>query len=313
MTPSPTLERGVASAGAPPAGNPAAAGGAARVVTQRNAFTIDVEDYYQVHAFAGAVAREDWDGLPRRVEGNTAAFLDLLAERGAKGTFFVLGWIAERHPGLIRRIVAEGHELASHGWDHTHVHRQTRAEFKADVRRTKQLLDGLAGAPIAGYRAASFSINEDTPWAHEVLAEEGHRYSSSVYPIRHDHYGTASAPRFPYLPRGANGVVEVPITTVRLFGRNLPCGGGGYFRLLPYAASRWLMRRVNHADRRPCIYYCHPWEIDAEQPRVANISRKARFRHYVNIDRMPARLRQMLDDFAWDRMDRVFQSDIERH
>lgn len=312
MTPSPTLERGAASADARPAGNPAATGGAARMAAQRNAFTIDVEDYYQVHAFAGAVARKDWDGLPSRVEGNTAAFLDLLAGRGAKGTFFVLGWVAERHPELIRRIVAEGHELASHGWDHTHVHRQSRAEFKADVRRTKQLLDDLAGAPISGYRAASFSINEDTPWAHEVLAEEGHRYSSSVYPIRHDHYGTASAPRFPYLPRGGDGVVEVPITTVRLFGRNLPCGGGGYFRLLPYAASRWLMRQVNRADRRPCIYYCHPWEIDAEQPRVANISRKARFRHYVNIDRMPVRLRQMLDDFAWDRMDRVFQSDIER-
>jgi polysaccharide deacetylase family protein (PEP-CTERM system associated) len=311
MTPSPTLERRAAADGGPQAGNPTRRE-RARAAAQRNAFTIDVEDYYQVHAFAGAVAREDWDSLPSRVERNTTAFLDLLAERGAKGTFFVLGWIAERHPGLIRRIVDEGHELASHGWDHTHVHRQTRAEFKADVRRTKQLLDGIAGAQIAGYRAASFSITEDTPWAHEVLAEEGHRYSSSVYPIRHDHYGMASAPRFPHRPRGADGVVEVPITTVRLFGRNLPCGGGGYFRLLPYTASRWLMRRVNGADRRPCIYYCHPWEIDAEQPRVANISRKARFRHSVNIDRMPARLRQMLDDFAWDRMDRVFQSDIER-
>jgi polysaccharide deacetylase family protein (PEP-CTERM system associated) len=278
----------------------------------RNAFTIDVEDYYQVHAFAGAVRREDWETLPSRVEGNTSAFLDLLAAADAKGTFFVLGWIAERHPALIRRIVAEGHELASHGWDHTHVHRQSKDAFRADVRRTKQLLDDLAGAPISGYRAASFSITEDTPWAHEVLAEEGHRYSSSIYPIRHDHYGMAAAPRFAYRPCGGDGVVEVPITTVRLFGRNLPCGGGGYFRLLPYPASRWLMRRVNHADRQPCIYYCHPWEIDHGQPRVENISRKARFRHYVNIGRMADRLRRMLDEFAWDRMDRVFQSDIEQ-
>lgn len=312
MTPSPTLERRAATDGGSRAGNPTRRA-AARDAALRNAFTIDVEDYYQVHAFAGAVAREDWDSLPSRVERNTTVFLDLLAESGAKATFFVLGWIAERHPELIRRIVDDGHELASHGWDHTHVHRQTRAEFKADVRRTKGLLDGIAGVPITGYRAASFSITEETPWAHEVLAEEGHRYSSSIYPIRHDHYGMAAAPRFPYRPRGADGVVEVPITTVRLFGRNLPCGGGGYFRLLPYAASRWLMRRVNGTDRRPCIYYCHPWEIDAEQPRVANISRKAQFRHYVNIHRMPTRLRQMLDEFAWDRLDRVFQSDIERY
>jgi polysaccharide deacetylase family protein (PEP-CTERM system associated) len=307
MTASPTLERRPAATRAPVAAPVAdvAAG-------QRNAFTIDVEDYYQVHAFAGAVKREDWETLPSRVAGNTGAFLDLLAEHDAKATFFTLGWVAERHPDLIRRIVAEGHELASHGWDHTHVHRQTRAEFKADIRRTKQLLDELAGAPITGYRAASFSITGDTPWAHEVLAEEGHRYSSSIYPIQHDHYGMVEAPRFPYRPRGADGVVEVPITTVRLFGRNWPCGGGGYFRLLPYGLSRWLMRRVNGEDRRPCIYYCHPWEIDSGQPRIENVGRKARFRHYVNIERMPARLGQMLEEFAWDRMDRVFQSDIER-
>lgn len=306
MTASRTLERLPEPMAAPRRDGEAAA------PALRNAFTIDVEDYFQVHAFAGAVRREDWDALPSRVKDNTAAFLDLLSQAGAKGTFFVLGWIAERHPDLVRRIVAAGHELASHGWDHTHVHRQSREEFRADVRRTKQLLDELAGAPISGYRAASFSITEATPWAHEVLAEEGHRYSSSIYPIRHDHYGMAAAPRFPFRPRGSDGVVEVPITTVRLFGRNWPCGGGGYFRLLPYAASRRLMRQVNRGDRRPCIYYCHPWEIDADQPRVANVDRKAKFRHYVNIGRMPGRLRRMLGEFAWDRMDRVFQGDIEK-
>jgi polysaccharide deacetylase family protein (PEP-CTERM system associated) len=277
-----------------------------------NALTIDVEDYFQVHAFAGAVQRQQWETLPGRVEANTGTFLDLLAEGGAHATFFVLGWVAERHPGLIRRIVEDGHELASHGWEHTHVHRQTPEQFRADIRRTKALLEDLGGAPVTGYRAASFSIDESTPWAHEILAEEGHRYSSSIYPIRHDHYGTADAPRFPYRPRGTAGVVEVPITTVRLFGRNFPCGGGGYFRLLPYPASRWLMRRVNGSDRQPCIFYCHPWEFDPRQPRVANVGLKSRFRHYVNIGRMADRLRMLLDEFAWDRMDRVFQSDIER-
>jgi len=277
-----------------------------------NALTIDVEDYFQVHAFAGAVRREQWESIPGRVEANTGSFLDLLAEGGAHATFFVLGWVAERHPALIRRIVADGHELASHGWEHVHVHRQTQQEFRADVRRTKALLEEIGGTAVTGYRAASFSIDETTPWAHEILAEEGHRYSSSVYPIRHDHYGSADAPRFPYRPRGTAGVVELPITTVRLFGRNLPCGGGGYFRLLPYPASRWLMRRVNDGDRQPCIYYCHPWEFDPSQPRMANVGLKARFRHYVNIGRMADRLRMLLDDFAWDRMDHVFQSDIER-
>lgn len=277
-----------------------------------NALTIDVEDYFQVHAFADAVPRDSWDGLPSRVEQATGTFIDLLAERGARGTFFVLGWVAERHPALIRRIVAAGHELASHGWDHTHVYRQTPAQFRADVRKTKDLLEDLGGVGVTGYRAASFSINEQTPWAHEILAEEGYAYSSSIYPIRHDHYGNADAPRFPFRPRGGEGVVEVPITTARLFNRNLPCGGGGYFRLAPYWLSRRLIRRVNAADRRPCIFYCHPWEFDPAQPRMANIRWKSRFRHYVNLGRMADRLRLLLDEFAWDRLDRVFQADIER-
>lgn len=287
------------------AGNPAAA---ALLV---NALTVDVEEYFQVHAFAGVVRRDEWETLPPRVATGTDRLLELMAEHGARGTFFTLGWIAERQPALIRRIASAGHELASHGWEHIPVYRQSPEEFRADIRRTKQAIEDAAGVPVTGYRAASFSIDERTPWAHEVLAEEGYRYSSSVYPVRHDHYGMVSAPRHPYRPRGAAGVVELPITTMRIGGSNLPCGGGGYFRLLPYAASRWLMRRVNVDERRPCIFYCHPWEFDPEQPRIQGIRLKSRFRHYVNLGRTTERLRRLLADFSWDRMDRVFQAEID--
>lgn len=310
MTSAPATERPVDRATTPHAAPDAALRG--QRAAPGNAFTIDVEDYFQVHAFSGVVERRQWESLPSRVEANTGALLDLLAARGAKATFFVLGWVAERHGPLMRRIVDGGHELASHGWAHVPVHRQTPEAFRADVRLTKQALEDAGGIAVTGYRAASFSIDERTLWAHEVLAEEGYRYSSSIYPIRHDHYGMVSAPRFPFRPRGGAGVVEVPITTVHMFGRNLPGGGGGYFRLLPYPVSRWLMRRVNAADRRPCIFYCHPWEIDRDQPRLAGVGIKSRFRHYVNIGRMAHRLGQLLDDFAWDRMDRVFQDEIER-
>ncbi len=310
MTSAPTTERPPGQK-APPRPAPGASLRAPQAAPG-NAFTVDVEDYFQVHAFSGVVERTDWESLPARVETNSAALLDLLAERGVKGTFFVLGWVGSRHQRLIRRIVEDGHELASHGWEHVPVHQQTPAAFRDDIRRTKRALEDAGGAPVLGYRAASFSIDERTLWAHEVLAEEGYRYSSSVYPIRHDHYGMASAPRFAFRPRGAAGVVEVPITTVRLFGRNLPCGGGGYFRLLPYPVSRGLMRRVNVSDNRACVFYCHPWEIDRNQPRLAGVGLKSRFRHFVNIDRMADRLGRLLDEFAWDRMDRVFQDEIER-
>lgn len=276
-----------------------------------NALSVDVEEYFQVHAFAGAIRRPDWDTLPARVATGTERILDLLAERGVHGTFFTLGWIAQRHPALIRRIAEAGHEVASHGWEHIPVYSQSSEAFRDDVRRTRQVLEDVAGVAVTGYRAASFSIDQRTPWAHEVLAEEGYRYSSSIYPVRHDHYGMVGAPRFPFRPRGRNGVVELPITTSSVRGSNLPCGGGGYFRLLPYAASRWLMRRVNAQDCRPCIFYCHPWEFDPEQPRVAGIRLKSRFRHYVNLGRTGTRLRRLLRDFAWDRLDRVFRGDIE--
>lgn len=271
-----------------------------------NAMTVDVEDYFQVQAFENHIRRADWDGFAPRVERNTEAVLDLFADCGARATFFTLGWVAERYPALIRRIVAEGHELASHGYAHIRATDQDRDAFRADVRRTRALLEDTAGVPVTGYRAASFSIGAGNLWTLEVLREEGYRYSSSIYPVRHDHYGMPEAPRFAWHPAGADGVIEFPVTTVRLWGRNLPCGGGGYFRLLPYALSRWAMRRVNARDGAPCIFYFHPWEIDPDQPRQPDLPLKTRGRHYTNLRRMKGKLRAALGDFAWDRMDRVF-------
>jgi polysaccharide deacetylase family protein (PEP-CTERM system associated) len=270
-----------------------------------NAMTVDVEDYFQVQAFAGHIAREAWDGFESRVERNTNRVLDLFEANGVRATFFTLGWVAERHKALIRRIVADGHELASHGLDHTPIFRQSPAEFRADIRRTKALLEEIGGVAVHGYRAASFSLSARTPWAFDILAEEGYRYSSSVYPIRHDHYGTPDAPRVPYRPI-AGPFLEIPLSTIRAFGRNLPCSGGGYFRLLPYAASRWALRRLNGRDRQPGIFYFHPWEVDPAQPRQTKAPLKSRFRHYVNLGQMERRLTRLLQDFAWDRMDRVF-------
>ena len=271
-----------------------------------NALTVDVEDYFQVQAFAGAIDRGRWETLPSRVERNVDALLAIFSECGVRATFFTLGWVAERHAALVRRITDAGHELASHGSSHVQVGTQTPEQFRADVRRAKRVLEDTAGVAVKGYRAASFSIGADTLWAFDVLSEEGHVYSSSVYPIRHDLYGMPEAPRFLFRPSRQSPIVEIPITTVRLMGRNLPCGGGGDFRLLPYALSRWMMRRVNDVEREPCIFYCHPWEVDPTQPRTPGVSLKTRFRHYVNLDRMASRMRRLLSDFAWDRMDRVF-------
>lgn len=271
-----------------------------------NAMTVDVEDYYQVSAFASTVARSDWDRLPARVEGNTERVLDLFAAHGARATFFTLGWVAKRFPRLVRRIVEAGHELASHGMAHVRVDEQDARAFAEDIGATKRLLEDTAGAPVRGYRAASFSIGAKTPWAFAVLAEQGYAYSSSVYPIRHDHYGVPDAPRAPYRPLAGHPFVEVPITTVRAFNRNFPCGGGGYFRLLPPALSMWAMRRVNRAEGRPCIFYFHPWEIDPGQPRVPGLPARARFRHYTNLERMEGRLGRLLTAFRWGRVDQVF-------
>jgi len=270
-----------------------------------NALTVDVEEYFQVSAFASAIDRSKWDDLPSRVEESIDRLLALFAAQGARCTFFTLGWIAERHPAMIRRMVGAGHELASHGYNHRRVTDLSPAEFRADVKRTKAILEDAGGVPVRGFRAASFSFDARTGWAHEILAEEGYRYSSSVYPVQHDHYGVPDAPRFVYWPSGDRGIPEFPMTTVRLFDRNLPCSGGGYFRLLPYALFRWAIRRVNAQDAQPAIFYFHPWEIDAGQPRQANLSAKTRFRHYVNLGRTEAKLRCLLSEFAWDRMDRV--------
>jgi polysaccharide deacetylase family protein (PEP-CTERM system associated) len=270
--------------------------------------SIDVEDYFQVSAFAPHIRREDWDSLPCRVERNVDVILGLLDEAGAKATFFTLGWIAERYPQVVRSIVDNGHELASHGYGHQRASDLTPEAFRDDITRAKRILEDLGGVAVRGYRAPSFSINRKNWWAVEELENAGYVYSSSIYPVRHDHYGMPDAPRFPHRPNGDNGILELPPTTVPLMGRNLPAAGGGWFRLLPYSMSRWMLRRVNVRDRAPCMFYFHPWEVDAGQPRQAGLSAKTRFRHYVNLQRMQGRLRQLLNDFEWDRVDRVFLS-----
>lgn len=272
----------------------------------RNALTIDVEDYFHVSAFAPHIARRDWERLPRRVGRNVDVILELLQHHGMHATFFVLGWVAEREPGLVRRIVDQGHELACHGHEHRRATEQDREQFSQDVSRAKALLEDVGGVQVRGYRAPSFSIGHGNLWTLECLQQAGYRYSSSVYPIRHDHYGMPDAPRFAFYPENGRGLLEIPVTTVRLFNRNLPAGGGGYFRLLPYGVSRWCLRRVNSVDGQPCIFYFHPWEIDPGQPRQRGIGLKTRFRHYVNLATMERRIRALLQDFQWDRLDRLF-------
>ncbi len=278
---------------------------ASETPTVINAMTVDVEDYFQVSAFENHIRREDWSRKDCRVEENMERILSLFSETETKGTFFVLGWIAERYPRLVNRLVDDGHELASHGWSHVRVFEQNPREFREDVIRTKHLLEDASGKQVRGYRAASYSIGTDNLWALDILREAGHRYSSSIYPIRHDLYGMPEAPRFPFHP-GGDGFLEVPVTTVRFMGRNYPCGGGGYFRLFPYRLSRWALRRVNSADKQACVFYFHPWEIDPGQPRQTGISLKTRVRHYLNLGKMEPRLRRLMRDFKWARMDQVF-------
>jgi len=268
----------------------------------RHAMTVDVEDWFQVQAYAAAIPRADWEHLPRRVEANTMRLLDLFDRAGVRATFFALGWIGERHPGLIRRIVAGGHELASHGFGHALVDTLGEAAFRADVGRARRLLQDIGGVAVRGYRAPTFSIGARTPWAWDVLAAEGHTYSSSIYPVRHDLYGEPAAPRLVHR-RGA--LWEVPMTTLRLRGRNLPIAGGGWFRLAPYRLFRAARRAGERAGERG-LFYIHPWEIDPDQPSVAQARLSARLRHRVHLSRTAARLTQLLRDFAWDRMDRVF-------
>jgi polysaccharide deacetylase family protein (PEP-CTERM system associated) len=272
--------------------------------TITNALTIDVEDYFQVSALAPYIPRSEWDSRECRVERNVDRILAMLDDHDTRATFFTLGWIAERYPQLIRRIEAQGHEIASHGYGHQRASDLNEAAFRTDVETAKKILEDLCGKAVNGYRAPSFSIGAANLWAFETLARAGYRYSSSIYPIRHDHYGMPDSPRFAHHVH--EELMELPITTLRLFNRNLPSSGGGYFRLLPYAVSRWMLQRVNSHEQESAIFYFHPWEIDVDQPRIAGIDRRTRFRHYLNIDRMEQRLARLLRDFRWGRMDNVF-------
>lgn len=272
-----------------------------------NALSVDVEDWFQVGAFETVIDRDDWDRLSHRVERNSDAVLALFDRAGVKATFFTLGWVAERYPALIRRIVDAGHEIASHGWDHQRVFTFEPEDFRADLERARQTIEHAAGTKLTGYRAPSFSIDARTPWAHQILAEEGYVYSSSVAPVRHDHYGWPEAPRFAFRPVGDADLIELPVTTARLGTRIVAAGGGGFFRLLPYRFSSWAIRQVNGEDERPAIFYFHPWEIDPDQPRVDNAPLKSKVRHYSRLRAMEGKLEKLLGDFRWGRVDHVVE------
>jgi polysaccharide deacetylase family protein (PEP-CTERM system associated) len=266
-----------------------------------NGFSVDVEDWYQVADFDAVVARDAWDGYESRVARNTDRVLGLLHDAGVKGTFFVLTWNAERHPDVVRRIAAAGHEIASHGYGHRLVYEQTPEEFRDDVGRAKGILEDLTGTPVLGYRAPSFSITAGSLWALDVLLDCGYRYDSSVFPVKDSLYGLPGARRFPYVirERGGARLLEFPITTTSAFGRNLPLGGGGYLRMLPYNYMRWGMRRVNAGEGEPAVVYIHPWEVDPGQPRLRTAGRRGFSTHYVGLARTEAKLRRLLRDFRF--------------
>lgn len=265
-----------------------------------NAFSVDVEDYFQVAAFDGVIDRSEWHDWPSRVEANTDRVLGILDEAGIKGTFFVLGWVAERHPGLVPRIAAAGHEVGCHGYAHQRIYTQSPESFREETVRSKALLEAQSGQAVSGYRAATYSINRDSLWALDVLAEAGFTYDSSIFPVVHDLYGIPDAPLDPHrmaTPSGAS-LVEFPITVLPFAGLRIPFGGGGYFRLFPYGLTRWGLSRVR-ARGRTAVFYMHPWEVDPEQPRVSGAGWRSRFRHYNNLNRFERRLRALLRDFAF--------------
>lgn len=268
-----------------------------------NGLSVDVEDWFQVGAFENVIERSDWDDLGLRVENNVLRILDMFDEADVKATFFTLGWVAKRHGPLMRRIVEAGHELASHGYDHARVFTFDRKQFAEDISKTRRILEDASGAKITGYRAPSFSIDQRTPWAYMELAEQGYAYSSSVAPVAHDHYGWRDAPRFAFTPLPWSDLVEIPVTTAILGGRRVAAGGGGFFRVLPYAFSRWAIRQVNREENRPAVFYFHPWEIDPDQPRVPGAPLKSRLRHYTNLKKMAPKLRDLVGEFNWGRMD----------
>lgn len=272
-----------------------------------NALSVDVEDYFQVSAFEHLVPRERWKTFDSRVAANTNRLLDAFDEAGVKATFFTLGWIAAHHPRLVREIDARGHEVASHGYHHQLVYAMTPEQFREDVRAAKQTLEDLTGRQVLGYRAPSFSIVKSSLWALDVLIEEGYRYDASIFPIRHDRYGIPDAPRHAHrIERDAGAIVEIPASTVKVGGANLPISGGGYFRLLPYTVTRWGIQRLNAVDRLPVVFYIHPWEIDPEQPRMP-VGAVTRWRHYGGLHTTAARLKRLVRDFQFDRLATVFR------
>jgi polysaccharide deacetylase family protein (PEP-CTERM system associated) len=276
-----------------------------------NAMTVDVEDYFQVSAFEGMAPRHRWDQFESRVSANTDRLLSLFAENGVKATFFVLGWVAERQRDLVRRIADSGHEIASHGYAHRLIYDLTKATFREDTRRAKGLLEDATGRPVIGYRAPSYSITPRSLWALDILIEEGFRYDASIFPIHHDRYGIPVSPRHPYvIDRDGGSLIEAPASTVRTGPFNLPIGGGGYFRLLPYGWTRWGIGHINRSERRPCIFYLHPWEIDPAQPRL-RCSWLGRLRHYRNLDQTEQRLRRLLGEFSFGPMSQVLHASAE--
>jgi polysaccharide deacetylase family protein (PEP-CTERM system associated) len=268
-----------------------------------NGLSVDVEAWFQVGAFEDVIGRDSWAGLADRVDRNVKEILALFDEAEVKATFFTLGWVAQRHGALLREIAAQGHELASHGWDHRRVFTMDRTEFADDIGRARKAIEDAAGARVTGYRAPSFSIDRRTPWAFMELAEQGYAYSSSVAPVHHDHYGWPEAPRFAFKPLPWAPLVELPVTTALFGGKRLAAGGGGFFRVLPYAFSRWAIRQVNRREGRPAVFYFHPWEIDPGQPRVSGAPLRSRLRHYTKLAQMAPKLRQLVHEFAWGRMD----------
>ncbi|HKB12959.1 MAG TPA: XrtA system polysaccharide deacetylase [Vicinamibacterales bacterium] len=266
-----------------------------------NAMTIDVEDYFHVSVFDGLVPRHAWDGMESRVVANTERLLQIFDDADVQATFFVLGWVAERFPQLVRTIAAQGHEIASHGYGHRLVYDLTPRAFRDDVRRAKDLLESTAGRQVYGYRAPSYSVTPKSLWALDVLIEEGYTYDASIFPIHHDRYGIPISPRQPYVLHRTRPLVEAPGSTVRCGPFNLPIGGGGYFRILPYGWTRWGIKRLNERERRPAIFYLHPWEIDPDQPRL-RAPALGRFRHYFNLSRTEERLRALIRDFQFATM-----------
>lgn len=277
-----------------------------------NGLSVDVEDWFQVGAFENVIDRGEWDSIKTRVEDNVYRVIDLFAEADVSATFFTLGWVARRHPNMIRRIVDAGHEIASHGFDHARVFTFTRKEFAEDIRKAREIIEDCSGVRVTGYRAPSFSIDGRTPWAFAELAEQGYAYSSSVAPVVHDHYGWPEAPRFAFKPLPWSDMIELPVTTAMLGGRRVAAGGGGFFRVLPYGFSRWAIRQVNRADKRPAVFYFHPWEVDPAQPRVAHAPLRSRFRHYTGLARMAGKLRELVEEFRWGRMDLVAHREAAR-